>query len=154
MCLINDIELISKNKKAKSKMFSFSSAHVFHQFSGVRKLQPTVADLFIHSKRIYKAKHFLGALWWTNWHSLLGAFGLGSNFTDAEQQATETKKMMCMGFSSTVAPWWITDEDESNVRNGKKTAILLCSWSFYFYFQVRYVFFMLNANSCFTLKQL
>ena len=48
------------NSKAKSKVFGFSSARVFHpQWC---TLQLTVAVVFIRfSKKIYKAKYYLGA---------------------------------------------------------------------------------------------
>ena len=85
MCLKNVIKLRQKpigfrlrskktqmNSKAKSKMFGFSSACVFQQFSGVRRSPCTVAVLFIRfSKRMYKAKYFLGAFWWASWHSIV-----------------------------------------------------------------------------------
>ena len=100
MCLKNVIKLRQKpigfrlrskktqmNSKAKSKMFGFSSACVFQQFSGVRR-SPLLrfyssASVKGCTKRNIFLAHFDEQ---AGTRSLSGEIGWGSNFTIADQQ--------------------------------------------------------------------
>ena len=90
------------NSKAKSKVFGFFSARVFHQFSGVR-CSPLLqlyscASVKRYTKRNIILAHFdeqAGILCWANLNE--------DQILLTRISRLETKTMMCLRLSSTVS---------------------------------------------------
>ena len=90
------------NSKAKSKVFGFSSARVFHQFSGVR-CSPLLRLYSSASVKGYTKRNII----LVHFDEQAGTLCL-ANLDEDQTVLTrisrlETTKMMCLGLSSTVS---------------------------------------------------